>query len=185
MEHCCVAHADPEGTRRKLLSLFHLCNQAHLCLGKALRKQAAPQGFSQVVSFLQKKNSTISSLTRCSMKTCYLLAMSLILLLSLGCSNGFFGNPSQDQAWSVSNASIVMVYNCRMLPPDNSWDKDISPSPYPDSTRNIASIFNGQARRPSLHIGRDYGIPFQTAGSRPERPLITLVMRGENSRVRS
>jgi len=121
------------------------------------------------------------------MKTCILLAINCIFLLSMGCSNGVIGGPFQDQAWTISNASIVTVYNCRMLPPDSSWEKDVQPSPYPDSTRYIADIFNGQARNPSHHSdrGRELVVPCQFAGRSPEGSPIKLVMRDESNRLGS
>lgn len=121
------------------------------------------------------------------MKTCVLLAMGLILLLQMGCSNGFIGTPSQDQAWSESNALIVAVYNCRMLPPDNSWEKDITPSPFPDSIRYISAALNGKAGHPSLRMGGSFNcdIPFHSSSACPERSPIKLVMRDENNRVGS
>jgi len=99
----------------------------------------------------------------------------------MGCRNGFIGCPFQDQAWTVSNASIVAVYDCRMLPSDSSWNDDIPPSPYPDSKGYIAAIFNGQAGHPSLHIGGiwDRGIPYQSAGCGHDRSPIKMVMRDE------
>lgn len=121
------------------------------------------------------------------MKTCILLAMNCIFLLPMGCSNGVIGGPFQGQAWTVSNASIVTVYNCRMLPPDSSWEQDVPPSPYPDSTRYIAAIFNGQARNPSLCIGRgsESATPCRSAGRCPEGSPIKLVMRDEANRLGS
>lgn len=121
------------------------------------------------------------------MKTCILLAMTCLFLLLMGCSNGFVGYPCQGQAWTVSDASVVTVYTCRMLPPDNSWNKDIPPSPYPDSTRYVAAVFNGQAGHPSPRIGRiwDYGLHFQSAGRCPDRSPIKLVMRDETNRAGS
>jgi hypothetical protein len=90
--------------------------------------------------------------------------------------------PSPAPTSSPSSSGVPMVAGCRVFPPDNPWNADVSSAPVdPNSAAYLARM---NAATTNLHpdFGSDptYGIPYTSVGAGQQRVPVSFDYAGES-----